>query len=197
MPGVPQSLIRTLPDGPVMANVQERGPDADFTTHIEADWDGNPDNMLLCFRYKGRRIGSVNPAMADLLFCYAYVHPVEEYGERPQRAIIPAAFECQLSDFQEGRVLFSGRGIILVQVYGRPLMRYAAVAFYGKTHLPGIVMASNCIKAAIERVAKLDKSSQVVIAGGGPWKDGKPFAAELKQRLVDTPNARGVGHCTS
>ena len=74
--GVPESLIRDLTNKPVTENVREQGPDMDFTKHIEVDWDGNPETMILCFRYNGRRVGSVNPAISDVLFCHVYVEHV-------------------------------------------------------------------------------------------------------------------------
>ena len=55
----------------------------------------------------------MNPYTADLLFCYAYVKPVERYDEGPQHTTIPA-MECKLSDIQEGKVILSGQGIILL-----------------------------------------------------------------------------------
>ena len=99
MPGHAPSFIHTSGNVDNPKQIQERGPDVDFTSHVEADWDGNAENILLSFRYKGRRVGSVNPCVADLLFCHAYVNPVERYTEGPQRSSIPAV-ECNLSDFQ-------------------------------------------------------------------------------------------------
>ena len=98
VPGVPSKFDNSVPSEFIVHNFQERGPDVDFTSHIEADWDGNPDNVLLCFRYKGRRIGSMNPYTADLLFCYTYVKIVKRHDKGPQYIIIPA-IKCKLSDF--------------------------------------------------------------------------------------------------
>ena len=167
----------------------ERGPDVDFTSHIEADWDGNPENMLLCFRYKGRRIGSVNPCVADLLFCHAYVNPVERCTEGPQRSSIPVV-ECDLSDFQQGRVIHANPAgvadaITLVQVYGRPLMRYAAVAFYGITYTSDIRISSNCLDTAIRHLRETKKTTGIIIAGEGPWQEPRPLRLELRKRLVN------------
>lgn len=40
----------------------------DATFHIEVDWEGNPGMMLLCARFNGRRIETINPANVDLTF---------------------------------------------------------------------------------------------------------------------------------
>ncbi|KAF4467858.1 hypothetical protein FALBO_5258 [Fusarium albosuccineum] len=72
-----------LGDRMAISPFAEKGPTEDFTRHVEADWDGNPDEMLLVFRYKGRRIGSVDPASADSLFCRAYVEPVSQPSIEP------------------------------------------------------------------------------------------------------------------
>ena len=161
-PGVPESPTHQLTEKPAVENIRERGPDMDFTKHIEADWDGNPETILLCFRYNGRRIGSVNPAVADVVYCHAYVERVE--NPQPRQPLL--AIECDLSDFLEDRVIFSSRALILVQAYGRPCMRYAAVALYGKSYLLSMALSTNCIHTAIRQI--LDKTSQIVISGEGP-----------------------------
>ena len=161
-PGVPEHPMYELTNKPIIENVRERGPDMDFTKHIEADWDGNPETILLCFRYNGRRIGSVNPAVADVLFCHAYVERVEI--PQPRQPLL--AVECDLSDFLRGRVIFGSQALIVVQAYGRPCMRYAVVALYGKGHLLSMALATNCIHTAIERIQ--DKTSRIVISGEGP-----------------------------
>ena len=162
MPGVPESLMHSQTQKPAIEYVRERGPDMDFTKHIEADWDGNPETMLLCFRYNGRRIGSINPAIADVFFCHAYVERIEK--PLPSQSV--SSIQCKLSDFLEGCVLFTGRAMILVQAYRRPCMRYAAVALYGKTHLASMALVTNCIHTAIEKIP--DKITRIVIAGEGP-----------------------------
>lgn len=58
----------------------------DVTFHIEADWDGDPETLLLCVRYKGRRIETINPATAELAFCQSLLRPrskTEEYIATP------------------------------------------------------------------------------------------------------------------
>ena len=190
LPGIPDARAFVSHMVPTIGakEVQEQGPEVDFTVHIEADWYGNPDNILLCFRYKGRRVASVNPSCADLLFCYAYVDPVKRITEGPQWTNAPTV-ECNLSDFQQGRtpskeVSSKSQDVItLVQVYGRPIMRYAALGFYSVSRLPGIKLASNCLHEAIRRVREAEPSeaSCIVIAGEGPWKESQPFNLRLKQ----------------
>ena len=62
-------------------------------------------------------------------------------------------------------------------------MRYAAVAFYGKTYLADLMMSSNCINAAIDRVRAMDEIGGIVIASEGPGKDTSPLSQGFKQRF--------------
>ena len=125
-------------------NLCLRGPDVDFTKHIEPDWNGNPENIVLVMRYKGRRVGSVDPAFADVMFCLAYKAPVEE----PQCQIVKKAFECTLEDFLEGRIMqsTSKEPPTIIQAFNSPCMQYAAVGWYGRSQ---VALASNCIHTAI------------------------------------------------
>ncbi|KAK5651665.1 hypothetical protein OQA88_11840 [Cercophora sp. LCS_1] len=59
-------------EGPlIVTELSFTGPTEDCTRHMEADWDKMPEHVLLCIRYKGRRIGSLNPGYADIAFCRA------------------------------------------------------------------------------------------------------------------------------
>ncbi|KAH8725178.1 hypothetical protein GQ44DRAFT_798782 [Phaeosphaeriaceae sp. PMI808] len=55
------------------------GPSAiggeDLTFHIEADWKGDPETLLLCVRHKGRRLDTINPATADFAFIHSMLKP--------------------------------------------------------------------------------------------------------------------------
>lgn len=129
--GIPHGL-RSWDDHPppVIDDIQLRGIDEDFTRHIEPDWDGNPERTLLCIRYKGRRIASLNPGLADIMFCESWMEPASAPVPQP----FGPAHECTLDDFVHSSVLIdSGRGPempVVVQSKGCPTMHYAAVAWY-------------------------------------------------------------------
>ena len=161
MPGVAEKFTHSMTEKAITEKPREQGPDVDWTRHIEADWDGNPETMLLCFRYKGRRLCSLNPAVADLFFCYAYVEPVES----PRCGAIPPVVECDMSEFLQGKTLGTTRALVLVQAYGKPIMRYAALSIYGISYVRNIALSTNCIHTAMERI--IDQTSQIVIAGEG------------------------------
>lgn len=133
----------------------------DFAQHIEPEWDANPDRSLLCIRYKGRRIGSINPAQTDSYFCRAYTPPVENPKNTPLGPIV----ECDVQDFLEGNLPHDRQNgtplvPVLVQSGGKPCMRYAAVARY----ISDTVVGSNCIHAAAER-EKAKVNVAIIIAG--------------------------------
>lgn len=83
----------------------ESGPVEDFTRHIEADWEGNPDEMLLVFRYRGRRLGSVDPSDTDPLFWHSYLEP--RVGPRTDDSShwLHEAYECTINDILAGRLI--------------------------------------------------------------------------------------------
>jgi len=143
-PGIAEGLLMEVVEKPAGRKIELRGPEEDLTKHIEADWSGNPETALLCIRYKGRRLATINPNIADAHFCMAYVDPIEE----PKPQSIENALECGIQDFVDGRtVLSSDYDIpVVVQSYGNPIMRYAAVGLYKKGNLK---LASNCVHAAL------------------------------------------------
>ncbi|KAK7428861.1 hypothetical protein QQZ08_004631 [Neonectria magnoliae] len=92
-PGVPDSLKHDGVDGqptvPKLLGLSEgdgqdleSGSSADVTFHIEADWDGDPSTMLLCVRYRGRRIQTINPATADANFLKSLVRPAQDLDKK-------------------------------------------------------------------------------------------------------------------
>lgn len=141
-------------EGIVQEQLSQRGPDFDFTKHIEPDWDVNPETMNLCIRYKGRRVTSLNVASADSLFCMAYVDPVET----PEQQTLDVARECVLEDLLQGRLIYDapGNAPILVQAYGKPNMRYVAAAWYNLAE--SLTIASNCVRTALARA--LERTNQ-------------------------------------
>ncbi|KAM0421451.1 hypothetical protein ACHAPT_010805 [Fusarium lateritium] len=83
-PGVPESLkLDGLPVGSRHLSPSQQSDmfgtesnlQTDVTFHIEPDWDGDSSTMLLCVRYKGRRVQTINPATADLNFLRSLVRP--------------------------------------------------------------------------------------------------------------------------
>ena len=130
---------------PVISELVEKSPSEDASVHIEADWDGNPDRMLLCARYRGRRFMTLSPTLADSRFCKAYVAPIEEPDFRP----LEVGISCSLTDMFSGHPIFvpdDDKIPLLVQVCGKPILRYIAVASFP---VPDTLrLASNCIHAA-------------------------------------------------
>lgn len=141
---IPQTIVPT-------------SPDEDFTKHIEPDWDGNPETVLLVMRYKGRRVATLNPALADLTICEAYIEPVKEPDRKQE---IPLAVEFTIKDFLARKCLHtrSNDGVrIVVQSKDMPGIRYTAASSYPSApwkiergagrRLPN-ALVSNCVVAA-------------------------------------------------
>lgn len=144
----------------------------DVTFHIEADWDGNPEEFLLCVRYKGRRINTINPAIADLAFCTFLVAPVP--NPLPVCEIAKKDWSGQ-DCLNRGDLLRSDPEVPYIMcVPGRPRLRYAAVYWYQESHV--VRLASNCLQSAIKQAKqdsrmKIRKNSCLVITG-----DEEPFS---------------------
>ena len=132
-------------------------PDKDFTKHIEPDWDGNPETVLLVMRYEGRRVATLNPAYSDIDICHSYIAPVEKPHDKQE---IPNGINFTIENFLSRKCLHTrsdGDTRIVVQSKGRPGIRYTAASGYGLApwklkKKPGIRshigLVSNCVVAA-------------------------------------------------
>jgi hypothetical protein len=153
MTGIPPRLDTQEDGPPVITDLAFSGPDVDCTRHIEADWDKMPEHVLLCIRYKGRRVGSLNPAYADIAFYRAYtaaayardvvsIVQISARTEQPPAAETApdgfvGAYPCQLDDLTaSGRLRTPARRDphipVAVDTAGSPCFRYAANAWYSE-----------------------------------------------------------------
>lgn len=136
--------------GTITSSLKESSPPEDVTCHAEADWDGDPERLLLCARYKGRRLVTISPALADKAFCDTYIKPVENPTFKPLTAGVP----CTISDFvgpdgsQKILAASSTDVPVIIQAHGRPRLRHVAAGLYENHFL--LLFASNCIHAAIQ-----------------------------------------------
>ncbi|RDW85426.1 hypothetical protein BP5796_03751 [Coleophoma crateriformis] len=156
--GIP-SQFSTWEDGDIPkteSDVVLSGSKEDCTRHIEANWDGLPERMVLCIRYKGRRVGSLNPVHADIAFCLAFMKSSRESATTQD---FGPAHSCLLDDFViSGRLVTSGRFNpdmpVVVHTKGNPCLRYAAAAWYSE--VCDVVLVNNSLQQAF-----------------GHWKSGK------------------------
>ena len=179
----PESLGKSC-----VKNVGAHSPMEDFTRHIEADWNGNPDEMLLVFRYRGRRLGSVDPSDADTLFWHTYLQRRHSPATHEPSETLPEAYECTVNDVLAGTLItpksktfpvlvravqwhtdFQSNKGDQVQAFNKPCMRYALVAFYNSK---GVVVASStdlgfAASLAAER-SKAGQGDNIIIAGEIP-----------------------------
>lgn len=175
-------------DEPAIAisNAFSGSPTEDVSFHIEADWDGDPDEMLLCVRYKGRRITTLNPAAADFYFCLRMFRPaLKESHTKTDKAIQ----HWTVQDCLGRRPLLRHKHPqpFLVQVNEKPRICYAALTWYSEWQM--VFMASDClassIQAAEEQVAHLKSKQYLLIDGVGRLAtvdDWPP--AEIEEQIV-------------
>lgn len=166
--GIPSPFSTWEGESPgVCDNIIPTGPREDCTRHIEADWNGVPERLLLCIRYKGRRLGSLNPGHADLNFWNA---TIESQSEPKPRDF--SGHECELDDFViSSRLVTPSRQEpqipVVVHSKSAPTLRYAAAAWYSEAC--DVVMVNQCLWEAMEYwqnyngVRKRDSTSVALI----------------------------------
>jgi hypothetical protein len=148
-PGVAEGRLRAIRgDDANVENLPIEQPDfpksgsEDVTFSIEADWDGDPETMLLCVRFRGRRIETINPAIADISFMQGLLKPSQPNEPRATASRISEAdvFERSAEDIMSYNhrpswnkfSIFSRGGyqkkptIIHVSATNNPRLRYYA-----------------------------------------------------------------------
>ncbi|KAF2194836.1 hypothetical protein K469DRAFT_706319 [Zopfia rhizophila CBS 207.26] len=158
----------------------------DATFHIEPDWDGNPENMLLCVRYMGRRVETINPATADVTFLRCVIPPTDWTTEA---AIKTSALP--LSDIVEWTVpdLLGTNPFpqpsdntdkvltVHLSLPGRPRLRYFAAEKYQNRKYDVRVVTNN-----IQFQEQGRRKPLVIIDGGEP--DCSPTADDWAPREI-------------
>jgi hypothetical protein len=140
----------------------------DATFHIEADWEGNPEHMLLCVRYNGRRIGTINPALADSAFCQSMVRPVSKPSSNQNVAFV----HMTASELVNGHPIpaHNLNNPVLIGVAERPRLQYLAVTWLASQY-GSVRMASNCLKTAAgeakEYAEGIHSNSAIIVCGDG------------------------------
>ena len=154
----------------------------DVSFHIEADWDGNPETMLICVRYKGRRINTINPAIGDVIFCQSVVAPVS----KSLKLVSPTTLQWTVQDCLNLRPLPPNgcTAPYILAIPGRPRLRYAALYWYHYKSV--VVMASNCVQTAITEAkvqAETRRYDNYIVITGNDIISSKD--EELPEEIVD------------
>jgi hypothetical protein len=122
----------------VQKGFELQGSDEDCTRHIQIDWEGDFGAVLLCIRYRGRRIATVSPALADRIFLEKWQAPSSQKTSR--YAISHPVYEVTLEALANAGGLLmplvrhgdSATSVIVVQSRGNDCFRYAAAAWYAE-----------------------------------------------------------------
>ncbi|KAJ4215007.1 hypothetical protein NW759_010036 [Fusarium solani] len=148
-PDIP--LLCCLDDGYEQSDTPESSPPEDATFHIEADWEANPETVLLCVRYGGRRLAMVSPIPADYQFCKAYLPPVTGLRQSLTRNRLSKGVVAEVSTLlQNSPVLQVNAGVpVLFQALDRPGLRYAATALYGTRAHVKVPTVDICMRLSI------------------------------------------------
>jgi len=164
-------------------NLFERGTDEDVSFNIEADWDGNPDTVLVCVRYKGRRVTTISPHQADVIFCHNLVPPERASSTGAARSCLEKGFEVELSAIMARDDLqvpsSENHDVpVLVQALDRPRLRYAVTAMYSNAGSEYVSLSTDCIRRAKGRSRVSRRGfchAPVIVAGLGDNLEDVPL----------------------
>ncbi|KAK0508209.1 hypothetical protein JMJ35_009293 [Cladonia borealis] len=175
-----------------MQSFRETGPSEDCTRHIEPDWDVNPETALLCIRFKGRRVATLNVVRADGAFASAYIKPVHAPSEDETPPTMPIS--CTIGDLVDNRLPDSNTSPVIVQAQGAPCLAYTLAAIYTEAGWP-VSVASNCISTAWHdaKTNKQNLRGRAYVDIDGRTKRGKPIVIarvalekDIPYRLVES-----------
>lgn len=191
-PDIP--LVDCLDVGSEELNISESSPPDDVTFHIEADWEANPETVLLCVRFRGRRLATVSPIPADYQFCNAHLPPVTGRGQSLTRNGLSEGVVVEVSTLlQDSPVLpvsYSAGVPVLFQALDSPGLRYAATALYGTRAC--VKVATDCVERARQTEVGLRRAGRpayVIVGGlGGTTMEGVAIdRADVPNLLYEIP----------
>jgi hypothetical protein len=149
----PNRMLQRVDNAPGSLSLSPKQLDSkkepiDCTRHIEADWDYDPEKVLLCIRFKGRRIITLNIADADIYFCLAYSPPIPN----PLRETVGPVVISTIQDCLAGKMIEATTNSVLVHTGGNPCMRYMFAALYAAVP---VAVATNCLHAATKQAEQV------------------------------------------
>ena len=130
--------------------------------HIESDWAGDPNTMLICVHYKGRRAWTLNPAIADGVFCSSAL-PSRSNSTVTSHAEVNitqlAARDC-LNRRQVKQT--HSKSSFILQVTGMPRLCYAILYWYHREHTVRLVAKSSDASTLYTRTETASKFSFIL-----------------------------------
>jgi hypothetical protein len=157
-PGVPDALERPdevgSPWDSILGN-ETQLRDRDATFHIEADWEGDPDTVLLCVRYSGRRVRTINPTTADIAFLKSLVRPAECL-QIPQETPLPRALSWGIPELLSNHFPPHPTNPWILSLDNRPRLRYFAAELYKTRSV--LRIATDSVEVAIHEGLKVAES---------------------------------------
>lgn len=176
-PGLSDDDLGKLDEPPAEDIADKLAEDVSF--HIEADWDGDPDQMLLCVRYKGRRAWTLNPATSDLTYLSCTFLPAPE---RQPLTDVKCVKLTALHTLNRQPVQHNDRiNPYLVRLAHMPRLCYAVAACYDRRHQ--VRFAGDDLEGALQDNRRC--RSYIIIEGDAGFIDTKnhvPFYVEGKIR---------------
>ena len=139
--------------------------------------------MLLCVRFKGRRIHTINPAVADHIFCLSKVRPVSS----PLPITTAETSLMTVEDCLNLRPIPPNdhKAPIILTIHGLPRLQYAVLYWYRDVCTTRI--ASNCIETAViaargEAKGRKHGSYMVITGNDVPGSKADQVATAITQK---------------
>jgi len=136
---------------PIIEDIQLQEPphSKEFTRHIEPDWDNIPERLLLCIRYKGRRVGVLDPIIAD----YNFIRSWTDLPDDEIPGSIGPVHECDWENFvSRGALPVAGSRDpdipVVVHSKNSPCLRYAASTWYADSC--AVALINGCMHTALQ-----------------------------------------------
>lgn len=162
-PGVADRQKETFDEDEVPLEIVAEAPNEDLSLHVEADWDGDPDTVLLCARYKGRRAWTIDPLIADCIFCKSTFPPTFN----PDPNGLSARSECMILSAEHclNRKPTQHNNVAqphLLEVSGMPRFCYAVAYWYDVSY--ELRFSGRDLESAVKGARK-HNTAYLVIAG--------------------------------
>jgi len=119
--GRQKNCLRKTPEScqPTSINLAEKNtPDADFTSHIEPDWEYDVQQVLVAYRHHGRIVHRLSPVDNDILVLNSWISPIESSQGEESTDTLQLALSVGLKEFYGGNVIRIG-DLTSTQVHAR------------------------------------------------------------------------------
>ena len=127
-------IIQEYADGSQASTLAFESPYADFTAHIEPDWENDVQACLVVYRHKGRLVHRIQPSSLEqgLQILHDYSEFVENAPINPKRIAVGHLATLQVDSSHGGSIIQPSDkdAGLLICMWGLPLARTCILGMY-------------------------------------------------------------------